>query len=746
MGLCLGTPHTVAVNVEELVLEQPYERDIVRNSPVVYLRQSDKLLSFTTVRPTCVGISAVWNQTRYLQLAKKDANVIEVVVGENPRYRGFIEDIREVSGELLVDIDEYEGTENLGNVAVLRVEVTQKYAAPDPPPMPERTFFRKGYEANLSVFLYEANGVDRRLVRGRKDSGRKNMFVDADLALHTPDDQVRAPTRVRVKSRHMKHGKKVGLVWNEGFHWQNLTEEPRFLDVRFNPGSEDESERATARVDLLHLDAWASGQDWSWHPILADDRRDQKFFRILVVDDTDSGPELERMLTVLSTDPMLEGDAEAALQMLCEDDYAMLTQFDMIVTNIRQKGGMDGITFAQKVRAAEQNAGLRPRVIVALDRPVQQSTRERDARILQTQGINDLLHKPFDKATVRWLLHRYLRNSGLVLLDMVVTYTPAGQKGVLGAYNATRARRLSARLKRSGVSQRLLTRARQGGRDEPLNGMLELRVLRAVLKDTVPENYNVTYIVTMNHQVLQARSVKRSKQGTIIAKGTPLEWDEDVHVWVSSSEFDGDPARRLHLGLAIYAYPAEHDTWHSDDLVGQWSNDEVPTFWDDVNGEYSSFNCALSKTSKKGKVRQKGHIEVRAIVRPAEEIARRQMHSAYARACDHRGDVSRGELARLRAGLLPLIHNEDEARAQRRRGRGVGGGRSDGSDDSEEDEDEEEEELDDDDDVAAGRVPPVVEQLRRFVEDSAHYSHNGQSNVDEATVMEMVDIKSSQIK
>ena len=55
MGLCLGTPHTVAITVEEMVLEQPYERDILQGSPVVYIRQKDKLLTFTTVIPTCVG-------------------------------------------------------------------------------------------------------------------------------------------------------------------------------------------------------------------------------------------------------------------------------------------------------------------------------------------------------------------------------------------------------------------------------------------------------------------------------------------------------------------------------------------------------------------------------------------------------------------------------------------------------------------------------------------------------------------
>jgi len=57
-------------------------------------------------------------------------------------------------------------------------------------------------------------------------------------------------------------------------------------------------------VCVLHAPQ-SKGHDWRWHPILAEDSSDIKNYRILMVDDTDDGVKLERMLKSLVPVPAI---------------------------------------------------------------------------------------------------------------------------------------------------------------------------------------------------------------------------------------------------------------------------------------------------------------------------------------------------------------------------------------------------------------------------------------------------------
>ncbi len=429
MGVCQSAPRTITITIEDLVLDPPFERDIIKGIPVVYVKQGDvfdtdplqprktqrtqqTLLTFTTIVPLVVDVTAMWNQSRHIHLRDTDPSRVYFVVGENPRYRGTIDHIREVQGEVLVDIDEYEGTRNLGRAGVLRVEVTQNFEAPPPPPTPVSNFGREGYRPNLNVFLYEAKGLDRRLVtvgevgrdaasaldaparrkyNGGKNSGSHNnnnnngdedsidqflrdagsntpLTVDVDLVLYNPKrDYVKRPRDAYLDRNVIRTFRSIDPTWNEGFTWRHLDFEPRFLDVRFNPTSNEFSRKATCRIDLLGEDVWGSSQDWRWHPILADDRSDQRQYRVLLVDDSDQAHELHRVLSVLGYEPVWKEDAQEAFDLLSADSCAGFDDFDLIFVNVAQHSGMDGLTFTRRVREAEARENLAAIPIIGTD-------------------------------------------------------------------------------------------------------------------------------------------------------------------------------------------------------------------------------------------------------------------------------------------------------------------------------------------------------------------------------------------
>jgi hypothetical protein len=402
-------------------------------------------------------------------------------------------------------------------------------------------------------------------------------------------------------------------------------------------------------------------------------------------------------------------------------------------------------------------------VIIGTDYPFPQSDAETDRRILQAQEINDILYKPVQKADVRWLLQRFIRNMGNVLLDIVVTYTPVGSENALR--DAHRARLAEARRALQGPPRRFGSIAREaeeletGATDEQgaliakpvpeLNGLLELRIERISLKNDVPENYTLVYIVTMNHTMLETNIVKRTREEAL-PRNDPIEWNEEVRLWISNKGEDGS-GKLMNLGIAVYAYPSGNQTWSSEDLVGQWVSSDMPPgreFWSAVNGQYIALLCPLRRASSTGELKKQGVMEIRAIVRPAPEIAQRELHDAYVSSCSHSSLVSRGEIDRLMHRTIPLVTPPDVKR--RVRGQKDDDGELKLHDDVDAEEnvrkledlqgDVEDEEDDDQFKEKMRYRHDFLNKLDRFVRDSAHYTPNGQTAIDEVVYSHFVDM------
>jgi CheY-like chemotaxis protein len=718
MGALKSKPvHTVSITVEQFVLEPPYDSEILNTTenPVVYVRQNngEKLLTFTKYPVSVVGISATWNEILELELREGDPASVQLYVGENPRYHGEIFDIREQVGEQLVEIVEFdEKGYEVGVAGLLRVEITQSYRPAIEPPAPKvSTLLKPGFDTNISVFLYEAKSVHKKLIRNKHavaSSGKRDfsqLKMDVELLLDVPiDEPSQTPSTVHINKEVLLKGSTFNPVWNEGFHWNNLREQPRFLDIRLNYNSDIDEERGLCRVDLLNRDVWGKGQNWTWHPIIPMDQQPMTEARVLIVDDNaDDARRLYSMLEALQLTPELELRGSQALEELEMNHCKRLKKTKVIFINIRQRVGMDGITFANKVRDLEEEYGLDETVIVGIDKRTDNSNLARDRRYLQSLGLDDLLFKPLLKDDVRWVMQRHARNLGLVLLDIVVTHTRRDENTMQNYIEETDNDRNS----------RKVAKAEQ-------DSVLELRVESAELLDTIPENHCVVYIVTMNHQMLESKTRIKASNGPILRKD-PIEWHEDIRFWVNRADFR---RRQLKLGIAVYAFPSGNSTWRSEDLIGRWrSEDQNEDFWAACDDNYFSSKVLLVWDDGES-LRKRGTVEISAILRPVQEIITRQLHDAYERSCDRFNRVGRGEVSKLLPLITPIVSPIDAYGDMMNT-------------------DEKKQEVDE----FGTPIPQpptrynnqALTLIERFCKASAHYTEHGEAYLNENAVLELID-------
>ena len=443
------------------------------------------------------------------------------------------------------------------------------------------------------------------------------------------------------------------------------------------------------------------------------------------------------MLNALGCEVMLEADAESAFELLLEDNYAGMDEYDILIVNIRQNGGMDGVMFTKMVRDVEKRRGDTSKVIIGVDQPtVSYDMLEKDRKILQEQDVNDFYYKPIVKSDLRWILQRYLRNSGLILLDLVVTYTPEGETGAFEDYMKKRAKRERniLRNENSNVVTSLkgaLSNVRSKIYDSvnpKLDGLIELRISTAILKETVEENWRLTWVVSLNHQVVESLHPIVAIN-SVLMRNELIPIEEDIRLWVKSNGNSGEQPPSL--SISLYAYPPGAKTWNSENLIGRWaSNDADEPFWPTVNGKYGRHICPLMKNDEKQKKRRRGIVEINCIVRPSIELAYREIHDAFTQAKNEEGVVGRGDIDKLTSLFQPLIVSDRQVQEWNK----VRGLYNDSD-----------EEYDSEDSDAQMTDHPKhfdysLDRMDRFTLNSAHYTQNGQAGLTELMVSQMLDL------